>query len=141
MRLIMLTHLTHCPPSHPCAAFAADVATLPTNFETTLVAALALAAFVPRPDVLILSTAPGSALVSTEVTFRALPPAQQFEQLLLCCVTDVFIVYPSLAELRPRLMRLKLSSRAVLRAPPPSPPVRHIPTSPLLHDRAGVGLT
>jgi hypothetical protein len=128
----MATHLALTPPPpHLCAAFAADLATLPANFETTLVAALALAAFVPRPDVRILSTASGSVLVSYEVTFAALPPAQQFEQLLLCCVTDVFLAYPSLSELYPRLVSLKLSSRAVLRAPPPSPPVRHTTTSPL----------
>ena len=113
----------------PLVLLPADVSTLPANFETTLVAALALAAFVPRPDVLIVSTTPGSVLVSHQVTFRALHPARQFEQQLLCCVTDVFLAYPSLMQLRPRLLSLQLSSRAVLRAPPPSPPVRPTPTS------------
>jgi hypothetical protein len=77
----------------------------------------------------VLATQAGSVLVTHEVSFTALAPAQQFEELLLCCVTDVFLSYPALAALRPRLLSLKLSSRAVQSLAPPPPGTSALPTA------------
>ena len=60
----------------------ADVDTIENyvaNFRAQFVAAMALAALVPRPQVTILSVAAGSLVVDSEVLFASLQEANQFE--------------------------------------------------------------